>query len=275
MDETILIKDLPPALIASAIEDLANYTVGFHRAHEPCDSNQRDLLGSGVLVSAVGRRAILTAHHVVQVLPTDERIGLMVGRTCQPHTIDARGVTFKTIARGADDSAGPDLALVLLAPSVAGAIAAKRSFANLDTGKDRLQKLPVAPENALWFVQGFLEERAVIQPDPLEEGLTQYFYIFTAVAQPSVPEAVGCYDYLDFPIDAETCSKAPVKWGGMSGGGIWQVRLRKVGGLITHCAPVLSGMVFYQHETTGTQCGVRGHGPSSIYGQVYKAICEP
>jgi hypothetical protein len=119
------------------------------------------------------------AHHVVQILPMQGRIGLILGRTCQPHTVDSGGVSIKSIARGSRDSTGPDLGLMVLAPPIANAIAAKRLFVNLDVAKERLAGLPLDPGNALWCVQGFLQERGIIRLDPLEEGLTQYFYNFT------------------------------------------------------------------------------------------------
>jgi hypothetical protein len=49
----------------------------------------------------------------------------------------------------------------------------------------------------------------------------------------------------------------------MSGGGLWEVRVRKIDGALDLERPVLKGVLFYQDETTGW---VRAHGPKSVYG---------
>lgn len=274
MDEMVLLKDLPRTLIESVIQELASHTIAFLRVYDATTPHQADLLGSGVLVSAGDRHAILTADHVVQILPTTGRIGLFLERTSQVHTIDTGGISTIRIARGTDDSLGSDLAAIILAPHIAGAIAAKKLFFNLASRRDRMLKDAPDLRNGAWFAQGFLEERTVVAPDPVEEGLTKYFYNFTGVGGPETVENVGDYDYFDFPVSYEARCEAPVSWGGMSGGGIWQVPLKKSNGNLTHLSPVLSGVMFYQHPTTETECGIRGHGRRSIYEKAHRAICE-
>src|SRR5947209_1870961 len=121
MNEVVLIKDLPTDFVDSVVQELMSYTIGFLRV-EGARNPPADLLGSGVLVSVGATRAILTAHHVVECLPTTGRIGLFLGRTNQPHTIDIGGVSVLKIARGTDGGVGPDLAAIVLSAPIAGAI---------------------------------------------------------------------------------------------------------------------------------------------------------
>ena len=58
----------------------------------------------------------------------------------------------------------------------------------------------------------------------------------------------------------------------MSGGGVWQVPLKRTEGSLTHGPAVLSGVMFYQYPTTDTQCGIRAHGPRSVYQKALDAI---
>jgi hypothetical protein len=81
MSEIILVKDLPSTVVDIVVRELMAYTVAFLRVDRDATNPPADLLGSGVLVSAGPKRAILTAHHVVQALPTRARIGLFLGRT--------------------------------------------------------------------------------------------------------------------------------------------------------------------------------------------------
>ena len=218
----------------------------------------------------------MTAHHVVQVLPTTGRIGLFLGRTGQPHTIDTQGISILKIARGTHDAVGPDLAAILLAPQIAGAIEAKKIFYNLEKRRDRLLNDPPELRDGAWFAQGFLEERTTVGLDPVESGFTKYFYNFTGIGGPEISEQLGEHDYFDFPVSHEARSTAPVNWGGMSGGGMWQVPFKREGSALTYLSPFLSGVMFYQQPTTPTECGVRGHGRRSIYEVAYRAICgEP
>ena len=49
----------------------------------------------------------------------------------------------------------------------------------------------------------------------------------------------------------------------------------RIDGALTPGKAILSGVMFYQYATTETECGVKAHGPNSVYHQVFKAICEP
>jgi hypothetical protein len=272
MDEMVLVKDLPPTLVEDVFRALGFFTIAFLRVDETADDGLPDLLGSGVLVSVGTTRAILTAHHVAQRLPTSGRITLFLGRTTQPHSVDAAGIVTVKVARGTCESVGPDLAVVLLAPQIAGAIAAKKSFYNLESRRDKLLNDPPNLRDGAWFAQGFLAERTTVAPDPVEPGFTKYFYNFTGVGGPDTCEQIADHDYFDFPVSHEARSEAPVSWGGMSGGGLWQVPIKKQPDGLTHLPPLLSGIMFYQQPTTETTCGVRGHGRRSIYEEAYRVI---
>lgn len=272
MNDIILVKELPPTLVDAAVQALAQYTIAFLGIKKVTHGQQIDLLGSGVLVSVGSTRAILTAHHVVQVLPRTGRLGLLLERTSQPHSIDTRGAAFLEIARGTQDSVGPDLGAVVLAPHIAGAIAAKKTFYNLDSRRDRLLNSPPDLRDGVWIAQGFLEGGTVVTPDPDGRGITKGFYNFSGVGGPETGDQVGEYDYFEFPVSHEARQNAPRSWAGMSGGGLWQIPLKREGRGLVHLTPLLSGILFYQQPTTDTECGVRGHGRRSVYEVAYNYI---
>jgi hypothetical protein len=268
--ELIFVKDLPPGLTSEVFETIGFFTIAFLRINET--DGLPSLLGSGVLVSFGNTRAILTADHVVKALPILGRVTLFLDRTSQPHSVDVTGLVPVTIGKGSDKRIGPDLAVIILAPHIAGALAAKKSFYNLEMRRDQLLNNPPDIRDGAWFAQGFLEERTSIRPDPFESGFTKYFYNFTGVGSPEKVEQIDAFDYFDFPVSYDARPTAPVSWGGMSGGGLWQVQLKRVEGQLTSLPPLLSGVLFYQHETTTTECGVRAHGRRSIYDEAYRII---
>lgn len=231
-----------------------------------------DLQGSGVLVSAGGTRAILTAQHVLKTLPRSGRIPLFLQRTGEPHSIDTAGLAFLDIARGREDHVGPDLAALVLAPQIGASIAAKKLFFNLDLPRAKaLEGLPDL-RDGVWCAQGFLDERGVVAADPADGVATKYFYNFSGLGGPDQTQELDGYDYFEFPVSAESRDGAPRSWGGMSGGGLWQVPLKQKGEDVVPLAPILSGILFYQHPTTETVSGVRAHGRRSVYEIAYAAI---
>jgi hypothetical protein len=272
MDQIILIKDFPPALLSAIAGQLAPYTIAFLRSDDRAAGHRVHLLGSGVLISVGKTRAILTAQHVLQVLPRTGRLAVFLERTREPHTIDTHGIAFVDIARGTQDSVGPDLGAVVLASRIGSAIAAKKPFYNLDAHRDRLLGSPPDLQDGVWCAQGFLAERTVVTTDPSEGGFTKWFYNFSGFGGPENSTQVDEHDYFEFPVSHESRADAPVDWGGMSGGGLWQIPLKRQDEEIVPLSPLLSGVLFYQQPTTDTQCGVKGHGRRSVYEVAYNAI---
>jgi hypothetical protein len=271
MDDVVLIKDLPSDLVEAVMKELTAYVVAFIRFGDAAVNPPADLLGSGVLVAVATKRAILTADHVVDVLPASGRIGLFLERTNQPHTIDSAGVSMVRIGRGTDDAVGPDLSAIVLSPSIAASIGAKRSFVNLDKHRTQLLEAPPESNQGAWFCQGFLDERTTVGFDRTEPDFTKYFYNFTGIGGPEGQEHIGEHDYFHLPVDAASTSVAPIRWGGMSGGGVWQVPFKRDGTRIAHLPPLLSGVMFYQHVRSGV-CEIRCHGRRSVYEAAFKAI---
>jgi hypothetical protein len=165
--------------------------------------------------------------------------------------------------------------VIVLSSPVASSLEAKKSFFPLDKHRDQLLGSPPDIRDGAWLAQGFVHERTVVLPDA-EGGNTKYFYNFTGVGGPEIiEEDVDGFDVYDFPVDVQARHVAPKDFGGMSGSGMWQMRLRRKDAALTHDAPVLSGVIFYQVATTETQCGIRGHGRRSIYDRAYTAILRP
>ena len=274
--EELQIKNLPEAVIEAASREVADYSIGFLRVNSPPRrSDDVVLLGSGTLVSIGTTHAILTAHHVLSVLPRSGRLGLVLSRTASQETIDTRGLAFVPVARGTVNAEGPDLGAIVLAPSIASAIGAKKSFYRLDRHRDHLLYSPPDVREGLWIVYGFVEERTMEERDKDGYDLVKGFYNLSGVGQADNSIVVGDHDYFNFPVSYDARSIAPGSFGGMSGGGLWQVPLmRDAQGQIKHKTPLLSGVVFYQEPTTDIHCGVKCHGRISVYNIALEAIKE-
>ncbi len=272
-EEFLPMTEIPDALFDEIVQDLAAYSIGFLRVENTPRGPDASLLGSGTLVAVGNIRAILTAHHVVRILPRIGRIGLILSSTAQQYTVDTQGLTFLEIDRGTDDSAGPDLGAIILSSSIAAAIGAKKAFYNLDLRRDTLLNSPPDRRDGVWFVNGFIDEKTVEEPGNAEYSRIKRFFNLSGAGSPDPSVQIGNYDYFSFPVSYGGRSVAPSSFGGMSGGGLWQVPLaRNERRQLVYRPPLLSGVVFYQEPTTESQCGVKCHGPVSVYRVAYDAI---
>ena len=272
----MLIEDLPQPLVDKAIRSLDRYTIGFLRIDNSGGPHQ--LLGSGVLVSVGDTRAILTAHHVIEVLPETARLSILLeGNKSQPPTIPRLGVEFLKIARGTQDSVGPDLGAVILSRLVAGSIGSIKSFYNLNRWRDELLHGPPDLDEGFWIAQGFLEEKTVVLPHPDGHGSLVRFYNFNGIGSPEIVGEAGGYDYLDYPVSPvaeRTPPPPPQSWGGMSGGGLWQIPFYRQGNTMDFQSVFLSGIMFYERAADGRIQRIRCHGRRSVYERALNAIQE-
>lgn len=233
MDETIQVGELSPSFEDDVGRSLADYTIAFIVERAGQDP---DLLGTGILVQVEDVRAILTAHHVIHRLSRTGRLAVLLGPTNQAHTIDTAGAQFLEIARGRVDAEGPDLGAAVLASTIASAIAAKKSFYNLTPHRARALHSPPPLDDGVWVANGFLAERSMTIEEP-DGRSVKGFYHFSAFGGPEVSPKVGEYDYFEYPVTLESRPGAPERWGGMSGGGLWQVPLKREGGSLWYPGP--------------------------------------
>jgi hypothetical protein len=245
-------------------------TIGFVGTKHVSGRRVPHLLGSGVLVSANRKKAILTAGHVLDVLPKTDRLGLFMTPGSELETIDSSGLARVEFPRGSQESTGPDLGALILAPTIASSIGAKKTFVNLDRHRDKVLSATRGVHDGIWLAQGFLAEETILVHEP--GGVHCYLYNFSAIGGPDEIIRVAEHEYVDYPVSFEARENCPVSWGGMSGGGLWQVPLSLTGDEITDAYPILAGILFYQHPTSDTTAGVRGHAWRSIYGEAYDAI---
>jgi hypothetical protein len=259
--EELPLAELPDSVFEAATRELANFNVGFLRVENTPQGLDAVLLGSGTLVSIGAIRAVLTAHHVVSILPTTGRLGLILGPTLQQNTVDTQGLTYLKIARGTIDSDGPDLGAIVFAPSIASSIAAQKTFYNLQLRRNQMLSTPPDLHDGFWFVNGFIDEMTVKERGRDGYELIKGFYNLSGAGGPEETTMVDEHDYFAFPVSYDRQSWTPKSFGGMSGGGLWQVPLmRDAEGKIRHKTPLLSGIVFYQEVTTETSCNIKCHG---------------
>jgi hypothetical protein len=271
--EEMLIGDLPPALLEAIKSDLIMYSVGFVRFKKTPYGTDYILRGSGTLVKVGVTHAVLTAHHVLEELPRIGRLGLILSLSSQSHTFDTQGLEYLKIDRGIKDSDGPDIGAVVLAPNIAASIQAKKVFYNLELRRDLLLKTPPHFRGGVWFVNGFIDEETITRRNHDGYDLIKEFHNVSYALGPEPSIIAGYHDYFVLPFSPAGRSVAPKSFGGISGGGLWQVPLKRdKDGNLYHQPPLLSGVVFYQECDSEGAFAVKCHGRVSVYQVAYDAL---
>jgi len=140
--EEVRFADIPHELFESVTRQLSNYTVAFFRIEETPSTEDAVLLGSGTLVEIDGVYGILTAHHVMEVLPKKGDVGFLLFSNLHRYTISADFLGYIKVARELIESDGPDLAVIILPPANLGQIKALKSFYNLGLKLDQILSTP-------------------------------------------------------------------------------------------------------------------------------------
>ncbi|MGB7911795.1 MAG: hypothetical protein WCF59_06180 [Desulfobaccales bacterium] len=84
--------ELPPNLFEAISADLIRHTIGFVRLDETPTGPDIVLLGSGTLVKVGVTYAVLTAQHVLEVLPKSGRLSVILSDLIRKDSIDKQGL---------------------------------------------------------------------------------------------------------------------------------------------------------------------------------------
>jgi hypothetical protein len=212
---------------------------------------------------------------VTAELPREGRIGLVLSNTRGRTTVEARSLRLVEIGRALNgDEGGPDIAAVILSADIASSLEAKKSFFDLTSHRDRMLDGALDVNDGIWVLLGYVEELTTAT-----EGTGHYSKImrFEQRALGCLPEApltAGEHDYFNVPVHSKGQPWEVRDFRGMSGGGLWQVTLERVGGQLVVRQPLLAGVAFYQGPVEGDRSWVRCHGPQSIYRVVHEVLAN-
>jgi hypothetical protein len=246
--------------------------------------------GTGTLVEVNGVKGILTAEHVIHN-PEGKRfdnspeskqsldVPLTMFREEFPKSLP-ESETARFAVRGLSwypeykkeksfGDWGPDLAFIRLnegLPEV-GSLKAKKSFWNLNKDLVKRTDLNKGQHDFFAFVgapsEWMEESHKITNKGSVKLLNTAAFFCTDYVYHPNVED----YDFVDVRCGPAPKCKIPDQFAGVSGGGIWFVKVEK--DAVLPNPPVhdfwLVGVAFLQVEKSGQPTTIRGHGPSSIY----------
>jgi hypothetical protein len=169
---------------------------------------------------------------------------------------------------------GPDLSFMrILDPELLNTLKSLKSFANLDSLDTRVFTKPLA--TYYWFIAGSPNESfQVVVPSSNPEGVVRK--TDNAAIEADIPERKerDGFDYLQLGVSHDE-GGCPKDYGGMSGGGVWLIRLEITGEdeKTLGFTPVLSGIVYHQSDVYPNRRRIiTAHGYDSVYRNAVTAI---
>ncbi len=266
-------------LLEEINRELFDYFVAFVRLLKKASPEDAELAGSGTLVEFEGVHAILTADHVIKNLPSIGELSLLLTTRIQPQplkpTIDMKYLEKVTIARGPIEEDGPDIGLLILSPTQLGTIKAKKAFYNLGKRRKRILSNPPSIRDGPWFLSGAIEEwtEDTLPKRGFDRGKT-----FGGMSGDGVVDREYTnqgYDFFDFETKYDENYEGPIKYGGMSGGGLWQIMIEKSENDHYRVKDrILSGVAFYQSSLEDDIRIIKCNGRRCIYEKVIEAMRE-
>jgi hypothetical protein len=305
---TIELAAIPQKLRDSIARDLLCYMVGLLSIKNTSQGEQIKLIGSGTLITFGNVSGILTAAHVLRELKLDTDLGLIVPEVEQPIEDNTPKIPVKYLsdgiigAKGPIESEGPDLSFLHIPRNaIPGVIKAKKSFFNICSHRELNSQQPLGNDFGVWFICGFPDEFTKVEEssrgfdevrgfwglcvptsgisrEVTIEQSVNYFYSLMELKQlgnSTSPIVSGRFDYFELPvIECRIGDKGLSSYGGVSGGGLWQVPLnRDEKEKLIWGDPILSGVAFYEYPTENGM-NIKCHGRHSIYQYLFGMLKE-
>ncbi|OGC91579.1 MAG: hypothetical protein A2W25_10710 [candidate division Zixibacteria bacterium RBG_16_53_22] len=264
---------VPDEIKLNVVWEVGYYSVQLLAVRNEATKNEEiSLFGSGTFVELQGKPFILTAAHVIdcEEFTRSDAIGLNCHRDTNAFRVSTKSLVTVFDADRENETHGPDIGLI----SLVGLrmeqiewIKARKNFWNIDKYS---QIIPIEKygNSGLWGVTGGPVERSLARPKVrlYKEVLSQHMGPWLTGEIEEFPSEA--YDYIDIIYRGKPDSDWPKFFGGLSGGGLWQVPLSKdpnTGIIKMLHAPLLSGVPFYQDFREPDVTRIKCHGRNSIY----------
>lgn len=224
------------------------------------------MIGSGTLIKVGEVYGIVTAQHVTASFGCGTKLGFILLPYEHRFFLEADHLQIVEFARPSEASQGPDLALVILPTNLLGTLKARKVFYDLSHKQKELLRAPLNLEAGLWAITGFPDEQTTRGESSRSHSYVKGFHGMAFLTGIGKQYFVGEYDFLEAVVKHRIDNTIPTTFGGVSGGGLWQIRLMKTKkGEYEVKEVFLFGVAFYQKEVTDGVRYIKCNGPRTIY----------
>lgn len=270
------LSDIPEYLIAEIAGVINSYSTALIKIKTNDIKNERPILiGSGTFVTIQGIQGILTAHHVAHQLEFGCLLGLILISNEHRHIIEFQHLEIIDIAKGTNDSDGPDLSFIVLPLKKVSEIKPYKHFIDLATDREVILYDPPEVHGGIWFLCGALDEKTRVGKS--SRGSSPVLSLEGTCSPIGVHRfyTKDGFDYIEADVEYDKGLNLPSTFGGMSGGSLWQVTITKNSdGKFETGRYFLSGVAFYQSEIKASKRFIKCHGRESLYKNVYSKVAN-
>jgi hypothetical protein len=278
------IRDLPTTLCREIDQFLMDFSTPLILDGVPA--------GSGTFIKCGKLHGILTAYHVVHNPKYRSRVFNFSGESAQQlglTVINRRSHTFVIpmshlfcvdIGKPRRKDSGPDLSVIVLPEVRARDIAIHKSFTDISfKRKKRMAKCDAVDGG--WCAVGFAQQYT--RPHESSDATRRVTYIPSLTLYTGRPRqrVKFGFDFLHLNVTHSQMrgnADLPLSYGGMSGGGVWKVRVRKDAKTSALSLDVegtiLAGVIFCQRLVKNRPRSLLCHGWKSVYRKVYHALSK-
>jgi hypothetical protein len=249
-----------------------------------------ELAGSGTFIKCGSTYGILTAHHVIHnphdrlrrfdfSAGSSQELGLVViDKRNHSFTIPMPLLSCVDIGIPQDEGSGPDLSVVVLPEVRARDIAVRKSFTDISVKRAERIEQCQTPVGG-WCGVGFAQCYTRPHESSTDTRRVTFIPSLTLYSQIVRNFTIDDFDYVHLNVMCPQMSEdiePPSSFAGMSGGGIWHVRVArdpKTSGVFLDVeGTILAGVMFYQTFWENKPKELRCHAWKSIYQKVYEAL---
>ena len=273
--EFLRYRDFGEELLNKIIRELKNYSLCLVWLKNKGRKEEGGLLGSGTLIKIKNKYCILTAGHVVNCINFKkcEFIGFSIGEDSPRLGVEKKYVETMDIYCKNNNEFGPDIGLIIINDDEKiGWLKAKKMFWNMDLEKEKTL-LNKNDDEGAWCICGSPDELTEIKNKYVGYDETLGFHNNAWLAGLERKYEKKEYDYYEFSAIYGEGNDSPNSFGGVSGGGAWQIKVgRAKGGNLVIIDYRLIGVAFYQSSIVNNKRIIRCHGIKNIYVELPKII---
>lgn len=270
-------------LLGAAVSTLSNYSIGFVLPTAANGLLDASLGGSGTLVTIDDFQGILTANHVIELLRKNEDVGLILPtahKELQHISFKSSDFSQLSFCPNGEPVNGPDLGVLVPPPDVLSTLRARKSFYNLSKRQVEMLETPKPVEYGLWVLSGFPGE--LTSDGAAQQGFAKVklFKGMHMLGKLTREFNEGDFDYVLFEVLYNEHYEGPNSYGGLSGGGLWQLIVQPDGSKLQVTETLLSGVAFYEFAKKDDGSGritrdIKCHARRSLYKALIDKVRMP
>lgn len=275
--DEIQVGKLPKNLLDKIGKVVRSYSVCLLAMYIENGEPRVELIGSGTLIKFGDKFGILTAYHVVHSnkFMKSERIGVGLNEEEHQYSIGKNELEILDIGIPIDQKRGPDLSIIVLYSKNLATMKSLKSFWPIDFFRDRRPNEQMLIDYGVCCLVGCPQVLEGESASGRHFEIAKSLFMIAGFSGISRIWDNGDFDFIEYPVSYDEVSDSPSSFGGVSGGGLWHVILKRSGSNdLEFEKPFMIGVAYYQTEIRNNIRYIYCNGIKSIYDRAFEALSD-